>query len=212
METRGKKREWVKNLAIILLAALLVLTFFSNTIMNRNLPEVATASVRDGKINAKVRCTGKVTANGTLMVKADGTQDIRAVMVKTGQTVETGDVLFVLGTGESSELEQAQEQLRQLQLSYQRTALGGSSTDYTADEMRLAAAWEAYLQAENSLDAMDPLGNTDTDAYRYLQKQLEKATAQRDAAKEAYDTTLAEAQSTLAAAESERLTAEHTSP
>ncbi|MBR0200679.1 MAG: HlyD family efflux transporter periplasmic adaptor subunit [Oscillospiraceae bacterium] len=203
-----KNREWVKNAAIVLLAALLVLTFFSNTIMNRNLPEVATQYVSDGTINAKVRGTGTVTANGNNVVKAEETREIRAVMVKAGQTVEVGDVLFVLGSGDKSELEQAQEQLQQLQLSYQRTALGGSYTDYTADELRVAAAWEDYVQAEAALDAMDPMGNTDSDAYRYLQKQLDKATAERDAAKEAYDSTLAEAQGNLSSAESERLSAE----
>ena len=35
-------REWVKTFAIIFLAVLLVLTFFSNTIMNMTLPEVST--------------------------------------------------------------------------------------------------------------------------------------------------------------------------
>ena len=210
METqmKVKNREWVKNAAIVLLAALLVLTFFSNTIMNRNLPEVATQSVSDGTINAKVRGTGTVTANGNHVVKAAETREIRAVMVKAGQTVETGDVLFVLGSGEKSELEQAQEQLNQLQLSYQRTALGGSYTDYTADELRVAAAWEDYVQAEAALDAMDPMGNTDSDAYRYLQKQLDKAIAERDAAKEAYDAALAQAQGDLSTAEGERLSAE----
>ena len=37
---RGR-RDWVKNAIIIFLAVLLVLTFFSNTIMNYSLPEVA---------------------------------------------------------------------------------------------------------------------------------------------------------------------------
>ena len=206
METKVKNREWVKNAAIVLLAALLVLTFFSNTIMNRNLPEVATQPVSDGTINAKVRGTGTVTANGNHVVKAAETREIRAVMVKAGQTVETGDVLFVLGSGEKSELEQAQEQLNQLQLSYQRTALGGSYTDYTADEIRVQAALKAYEDAQKALDQMD--GNPDSDRYRSLQKQLDKAIAERDAAKDAYDSMLTEAQTALSSAESERLSAE----
>lgn len=44
MEHKEINRGWVKNAAIIFLAVLLVLTFFSNTIMNRTLPEVATQS------------------------------------------------------------------------------------------------------------------------------------------------------------------------
>ncbi|MBO5320765.1 MAG: hypothetical protein J6B01_13340, partial [Ruminococcus sp.] len=35
-----KKREIIKTLIIIFLAAMLLLTFFSNTIMNRSLPEI----------------------------------------------------------------------------------------------------------------------------------------------------------------------------
>ena len=34
-EVKVKKREWVKTAAIIFLSVMLVLTFFSNTIMNR---------------------------------------------------------------------------------------------------------------------------------------------------------------------------------
>ena len=76
METNPKKREWVKNAAIIVLAALLILTFFSNTIMNRNLPEVSTQYVSDGSINAKVRGSGTVTANGNHQVKAEQTREM----------------------------------------------------------------------------------------------------------------------------------------
>ena len=208
MEMKPKNREWVKNAAIILLAGLLVLTFFSNTIMNRNLPEVSTQYVTDGSINVKVRCSGVVAANGNHQVKAGETREIRAVMVKTGQKVEPGDVLFVLGSGDKTELEQAQEQLQQLQNSYSRTALGGSSSDYTADQLRVDAAERAYEEAKQALEAMDPLGNEDSDAYRKLQKDLEKAEARRDAAKEAYDKVVADAGTALADAEAERLSAE----
>ena len=39
-EKKGR-RDWVKNAVIIFLAVMLALTFFSNTIMNWSLPEVA---------------------------------------------------------------------------------------------------------------------------------------------------------------------------
>ena len=35
------RRAWVKNVAIIFLIVLLLLTFFSNTILNYSLPEVS---------------------------------------------------------------------------------------------------------------------------------------------------------------------------
>ena len=37
-ENVSKRRDWIKNVAIIFLAVMLVLTFFSNTIMNYSLP------------------------------------------------------------------------------------------------------------------------------------------------------------------------------
>ena len=210
METKPKNREWVKNVAIILLAGLLVLTFFSNTIMNRNLPEVSIQYVTDGSINAKVRCSGIVTANGNHQVKAAKTQEIRAVMVKVGQKVEVGDVLFVLGVGDKTELEQAQDQLFQLQLSYQRAALGGTSSDYTADEIRVEAARKAYEEAEAALRDLieNPPDDDSSQEYQRLLKELEKAEARRDAAKEAYDKVVADASTALSNAEEERLGAE----
>ena len=79
MESKPKNREWVKNAAIILLAILLVLTFFSNTWRNHNLPEVATANVSGGPIVAKVRGSGTVISAGSYQVVAQRTQEIRAV-------------------------------------------------------------------------------------------------------------------------------------
>ena len=48
MENSVRKREWVKTAAIIFLAVLLVLTFFSKTIMNASLPEVAAQQAASG--------------------------------------------------------------------------------------------------------------------------------------------------------------------
>ena len=42
IKSPAKKRELIKTLIIVFLAIMLVLTFFSNTIMNRSLPEIST--------------------------------------------------------------------------------------------------------------------------------------------------------------------------
>ena len=151
MEFKTKNREWVKNAAIIFLAVLLVLTFFSNTLMNRSLPEVATQYVSDGTITAKVRGTGTVTAIGNHQVKATENREIRAVMVRAGQEVNAGDVLFVLGSGDAAEIEAAEEALRALQVSYQRTAAGVPYYSYKLEEMEIASAKKALEAAEKAL-------------------------------------------------------------
>lgn len=56
---RGR-RDWVKNAIIIFLAVLLVLTFFSNTIMNYSLPEVAAQYPQSTTLTTKIRGSGTV--------------------------------------------------------------------------------------------------------------------------------------------------------
>ncbi|MCI7742745.1 MAG: HlyD family efflux transporter periplasmic adaptor subunit [Clostridiales bacterium] len=179
MEVKVKNRGWVKNAAIIFLAIMLVLTFFSNTFMNHSLAEVATQSVTSGSITAKVRGTGTVESNGSYQVKAEATREIRAVMVKVGQEVNQGDVLFVLGEGPSEELDAATEQLRQLQLSYQRTAVNMPSFDYSLDERNIVKAKETLANAqaaENSAKAaLEQNANVPEDELKAAQARLDSA-------------------------------------
>lgn len=183
METRVKNREWVKDAAIIFLAVLLVLTFFSNTIMNRTLPEVATAAVHEGAIVAKVRGTGTVTATGKHQVKAKETRTIRAVMVKVGQEVKTGDVLFVLGQGDETELEQAKERLRSLQTSYEKTALSTPIYDYSSYNRTIEnaqnsynRAYDEYIEAQAKADFsnIDPVTQAAKDRYEAAKAHAEE--------------------------------------
>ena len=176
METKVKNREWVKDAAIVFLAVLLVLTFFSNTIMNRTLPEVATAQVTDGSIVAKVRGSGVVTANGKHQVKAKEIRTIRAVMIKAGQEVNAGDVLFVLGEGDATALEQAQEQLRNLQTNYQRTALSTPVFDYSSYNRAIESAENAYNRAlDNYNEAYDKANAVDNPIAKAAKKRYEDA-------------------------------------
>ena len=165
MEFKPKNREWVKNAAIVFLAVLLVLTFFSNTIMNRTLPEVATAAVTDGSIVAKVRGSGTVKANGSHDVKATQTREIRSVMVKVGQEVKTGDPLFVLGAGDSAELEAAKENLRDLQYAYQKSAINMPTFNNTAE-------YRAVQTAERNLDAAEKTYDDAKAAYDLMKENL----------------------------------------
>ena len=186
MEFKPKNREWVKNAAIVFLAVLLVLTFFSNTIMNRTLPEVATAAVTDGSIVAKVRGSGTVKANGSHDVKATQTREIRSVMVKVGQEVKTGDPLFVLGAGDSAELEAAKENLRDLQYAYQKAAVNMPTFNDTAE-------YRAWKNAEKNRDAAEKVYKDAEKAYQLMlssitdQDVLEKLDTAKEDVTKAYN-------------------------
>ena len=118
-EEKVKKREWVKNAAIIFLSIMLVLTFFSNTFLLRSLPEVSTQSVSSGTINTKIRGSGTVAANQTYDVTIDQSRKVDSILVKVGQQVNAGDVLFTLQEGDSKDLEEAKEALADAELAYQ---------------------------------------------------------------------------------------------
>lgn len=117
-ENGTKRREWVKTAAIIFLSVLLVLTFFSNTIMNYSLPEVAAQYVESGSITAKIRGTGMIESDDPYEVKIKQTRTIESVKVKAGDMVEKGDVLFELKDEESEELDTARTELETARLAY----------------------------------------------------------------------------------------------
>lgn len=165
-----KRREWVKNAAIIFLSVMLVLTFFSNTIMNYSLPEVATEYVQSGTITEKVRGTGNLEATDPYNVVIKESRKIESVNVKNGDVVEKDSVLFYLEDVESEELETAQKELDDLRLAYitglftgdissdviskvENGAIGSLSTFQTqlADvESRITAAKNSLTAATNN--------------------------------------------------------------
>lgn len=125
-KTASKRRDWVKNAAIIFLAVMLVLTFFSNTIMNYSLPEVATQYVQRGTITAKVRGTGTVEATDPYNVMVKESRVISSVAVKQGDMVEKDQVIYYLEDAESDELKKAEDELEDLELAYMKGLFGGT--------------------------------------------------------------------------------------
>ncbi|NLT10076.1 MAG: HlyD family efflux transporter periplasmic adaptor subunit [Ruminococcus sp.] len=125
-----KKREIIKTILIVFLAGLLLLTFFSNTIMNRSLAEVTTDKVTSGKLTERVRGGGMVQSNQAYQVNADGNYTVDTINIKKGQEVKKDDVLFILkGTGET-DTKTAEDTLNDLELEYEK-ALLDLPTDFT---------------------------------------------------------------------------------
>ena len=151
-EEKVKKREWVKNAAIIFLSIMLVLTFFSNTFMNYSLPEVSTQYVTSGSISAKIRGSGSVTANEEYIVETEQSRKIEAVLVQVGQSVKAGDILFVLGEGDSTELDDAKLALETAEIEYERALIEASREKYTAESEAVYDAREDYLDAKETAE------------------------------------------------------------
>lgn len=182
METKPKNRAWVKDAAIVFLVVLLILTFFSNTIMNHSLPEVATQMVTDGTITAKVRGTGTVEALGDHKVKAKSNLNIAKVMVKAGQEVNAGDVLFILGAADDDELDAAIQELENLQTQYSQAAYNVPIFDqFLSDQNEIKKKKDTVTANKRTLDEMArelQVGTTD-DGIRASQEIIDSY-ARRD--------------------------------
>ena len=114
-----KKREWIKNAIIIFLVVMLILTLFSNTIMNYSLPEVSAQYTSSGQITNKVRGTGVVETADPYSLVVKEARKISAVKVRPGDTVEIGDVIYELDEAESEELKEALDELKKLEDAYE---------------------------------------------------------------------------------------------
>ncbi len=133
MKEKGKRKDWIKNIAIIFLAVLLVLTFFSNTIKNYSLPEVAAQYTSSGTITNKIRGTATVDASDPYSVIYKAGRKVESVSVRVGDEVQKGDVLYVLEAGESDELREARQTLETLEKAYEKgLVLGEISKDLTS--------------------------------------------------------------------------------
>ncbi|MDE5864255.1 MAG: efflux RND transporter periplasmic adaptor subunit, partial [Lachnospiraceae bacterium] len=156
-EVQTSRKELIKKIAVIFLVVLLVLTFFSNTIMNYSLPEVATEPVTSGTVSNKVRGQGTVETNSDYEVTVSGTRVIKEVKVQAGDTVEKGQVLFTFEEAENTELNDAEDALEQMELDYAKSLLT-SGPDYTSDNNNIKDAkedLEAAIKAQEKAKGND---------------------------------------------------------
>ena len=175
MSEKVKNRGWVKNVAIIFLAVMLVLTFFSNTIMNRSLPEVTGQSVQPGTITTQVRGDGRIEAAETYEVKSADSRKLQSVPVSVGQEVKVGDTLVVLAAGDSEELKTLQDKLDDLVLDYQQALIDVGTND-AGDSVAVATARDNLRKAITARDLLTKYTDEEiaiiTGNIDYLEKEL----------------------------------------
>lgn len=175
MEKDTKRKQLIKKIAGIFLVVMLVLTFFSNTIMNYSLPEVATETVTTGTVSNKVRGQGAVETNSDYEVTVSGTRVIKEVKFEAGDTVKKGDVLFTFEEGENAELTAAEDELADKELQYAKSLLK-QLPDYTTDNMDIKDAQDALKKAKKEKE----------DAEKNA-KALKTAKKEEKSAKEKFD-------------------------
>ncbi|WP_026490783.1 HlyD family efflux transporter periplasmic adaptor subunit [Butyrivibrio sp. XPD2002] len=194
---KKSRKDIIKDIAIAFLTVLLLLTFFSNTIMNYSLPEVAIQQIQEGTISPIIRGTGTVEAKDPYNVKVSQERVIKSVAVSEGAEVKKGDVLYYLEDKESTELTEARQKLEELMQTYETSLFSGDLSNEAINRVRngqtltmdqiqakLKAATDRYDNAktadENAQAAIDE--QSQDQAYTAAQYNYDEATPQyRDA-------------------------------
>ncbi len=228
MENNNKRKETIKTVAIIFLAILLVLTFFSNTIMNYSLVQVSTQMVESGALTSRVRGSGTVTSEDVYKVTIEESRKIATMDVKTGKVVEKGDILFTLENSDGEELATARADLLSKRSAYETAVLEAGITTEEREAIErgegvsLSSMQEALLVAkgkvESAQDRVDDLklkksradaaasdsnelatdSTAETKAYTQAKSDLAQAEIDKSEAQYKFDAAQAEYEALLA--------------
>ena len=210
-----KNRTWVIKLAAVFFVILLLLTFFSNTIMNYSLPQVATQTIQSGTITSKVRGSGTVTTANPYNVTVSSERKIKIVNVKEEDSVEQGALLVMFEDTDSSDLTQAKKTLEQAKTDYQKYIVANELSNEVVQRVENGqygdfSGYKTRLeQAKQSVDAYQTQVDSYTSSTKKLQAQLDalqNTTADTSAEQSALDV----ANQELQAAQAEQTTAENT--
>lgn len=190
------RKDKIKNITIIFLLVMLILTFFSNTIMNYSLVEVSTQQVTSGSITSKVRGSGAVEASENYSVTIDQTRKIATVNVKKEAEVATGDLLFTLEDTDSDELDAAKKSLNEAQAAYESAVLTAGIT--VAERQSIEAGKGSSLtQKQNEIAAANQRVKDAQAAVDAAQASVDKIKAQIDAVSNSTADTTAEEKAVL---------------
>jgi len=154
------RRDWVKNIAIIFLVILLLLTFFSRTIMNARLPEVSAQYAQYATLSSAVKANGTVKANASYNVifeedeKIEQTRKVQSVYVKAGDTVEKDAPILSLSNDPSEQLKNARADLAEAKEKYTKLLESGTVDGLTSDKT-ISDAQRAIEKAEDKLKELE---------------------------------------------------------
>ena len=155
------KKNTILKISGILLTALIIFTFLSKTIYNLTLPEVSTVQVKSGLVPLDIKTDGEMRCEPLVDVTAGESWRISKVMVKNGDRVKAGDLLFTLDTRDL-DIEIMSRDLDILRLQDSLDAL-----DESMKETKTQAGRRALQRNINEITAQLALATKQKERYQY---------------------------------------------
>ncbi|HAG13292.1 MAG TPA: hypothetical protein DCG49_05450 [Ruminococcus sp.] len=144
---RLQRKDRIKNTMILFLVLMLILTLFSNTIMNYTLPEVSVMKLVPGVVSRSADVSVTVESNQDYTLLAEDAVEIKRVAVQKGQNVKAGQILFYLNSPEESmEVKDLRSAIDEAKLQYEKDLLE-AGTDYFSENQQIQMARDALNAA-----------------------------------------------------------------
>lgn len=131
-----KRRNTIKNVAIVFLVIMLILTLYSKTFRNYSLPEVTMVNPTSETIKDQARGTGNLEAADPYTLNATESRVVSSVGITKGDHVDIGDVIYYLEDKESEELQKAKSELSELENKYVLGLFDGNASNETIIKAR----------------------------------------------------------------------------
>jgi len=177
-----KRKRIIAGIAGGFLALMLVLLFFSNTILNSTLPVVRSQSVMGGAITPAVGGSGVVESVGEAFFSAESNLTVLEVLIPVGEMVTVGTPLLRVEYTDDGTLDQLRSQLKQAQDSYDRAVITAETPQGSGNGALLQQMQNSLNQAQLDLERC----NTYLNLRAALDRKLETAEEQLAEAQKAY--------------------------
>lgn len=152
------RRKTTGKAAVIFLAVMLILTFFSNTINNFTLPKVTYETPASGALIKEVTGTGNVEANTVRDLYVRSSMKVTGVLVKAGDTVKKGQTLLTLDTSDiGNQLKDEQDKVAQKKLSLEKLIEAGSPGNLLDLDKAVQTARQNVDKAQKDYDGKKSL-------------------------------------------------------
>lgn len=177
-----KRKKIIRNVAIVFVSVIVLLTFFSKTINNFLLPEVEYRNTTSGTLTKEITAQGEVFPLNTETVNSYGTWKITDIKIKEGATVARGDALAVIDSNDIKlELKRMELNLLKMQNALKLYKNGIQTINIDQYRSDAEVALKAVKKAEKKLKDQKELYAFDAVALQSVNEAEEQLdTAKRD--------------------------------
>ena len=162
----------IRKIAFIFIICILMLTFFSNTITNYNLPEVYVEKVQAQSLVEVLRIEGTVMPSDPYEITVKESRKIKTVNVKEDEFVRKGDVIYTLEDSESPEAESIKNEIDEISGEYNLALIENA---FSSKEKEVIESLSV-----NDIDGMLKEINTLKSNYTSSEADVEKLKAELD--------------------------------